>query len=291
MPASNVTFFLLFGSKFRRLIIKKFSTPASGAATPIFASGLLSGGDSDITGAIRSGAGAGPAASKAEPLPVAIGPQALREAALSGDAAAQFEIATRFAEGRGVPQSFADAANWYERATLQGSIPAAYRLGSLYEKGQGVTKDLVTARRYYTLAAEAGNAKAMHNLAVLYAEGIDGKPDYRQASQLFRRAADLGLRDSQYNLGILYARGLGVDQNMAESFKWFALASGQGDTDAQKKRDDVAARLDAQALLAARLAVQTWAAQPLDPAANEVRPSADWDRADSAQGRKPAGRS
>jgi localization factor PodJL len=170
-------------------------------------------------------------------------------------------------------------------------MPAAYRLGSLYEKGQGLARDVQMARRYYALAAEAGNIKAMHNLAVLYAEGIDGKPDYRQASQLFRKAADRGLRDSQYNLGILYARGLGVDQNLAESFKWFALAANQGDADAQKKREDVAARLDAQTLLAARLAVQTWAAQPVEAAANDVRPSADWDRAEGARSCKAPGRS
>ncbi|BBF94874.1 hypothetical protein BLTE_35590 [Blastochloris tepida] len=262
----------------------------SAASMPAFSAGLLGSSDPDITGSTQPAA-VTLAPTAPQPLPAAIGPQALREAALAGDAAAQFEIATRYAEGRGVPQSFSEALRWYERAAQQGSIPAAYRLGSLYEKGQGVTRDLVKARSHYTRAAEAGNAKAIHNLAVLYAEGIDGKPDYRQAGQLFRRAADHGLRDSQYNLGILYARGLGVEQNMAESFKWFALAASQGDTEAQKKRDDVAGRLDAQTLLAARLAVQTWAPQPLDPAANEVRPSADWDRAAGTPSRKAIGRS
>ncbi|KAA5603445.1 SEL1-like repeat protein [Blastochloris sulfoviridis] len=262
----------------------------SASSMPAFSAGLLGSSDPDITSSTQPAA-ATLAPTKPEPLPAAIGPQALREAALAGDAAAQFEVATRYAEGRGVPQSLSEALRWYDRAAQQGSIPAAYRLGSLYEKGQGVTRDLVKARSYYTRAAEAGNAKAIHNLAVLYAEGIDGKPDYRQAGQFFRRAADHGLRDSQYNLGILYARGLGVEQNMAESFKWFALAASQGDTEAQKKRDDVANRLDAQTLLAARLAVQTWAAQPLDPEANDVRSSADWDRAAGAQGKKAAGRS
>ena len=44
-----------------------------------------------------------------------------------------------------------------------------------------------------------------------------------------------------------------VEQNLAESYKWFALAAAQGDQDAAKKRDDVAGRLDAQSLVAARL--------------------------------------
>ena len=123
-------------------------------------------------------------------------------------------------------------------------------------------KDLETARRLYLSAADRGHAKAMHNLAVLYAEGIDGKPDYKTASQWFRKAADHGVPDSQFNLGILYARGIGVEQNLPESYKWFALAAQQGDQDAAKKRDEVASRLDPQALVAARLAAQTFTVDP-----------------------------
>jgi localization factor PodJL len=92
-------------------------------------------------------------------------------------------------------------------------------------------------------------------------------------------AAERGVRDSQYNLGVLYARGLGVDPNLAESFRWFAIAAEQGDSDAAKKRDDVAKRLDAQTLAAARLAVQEWKPVPVDAEANEVALQAEWEPA------------
>ncbi len=224
----------------------------------------------------------------ADKLPAGIGGPALRTAAASGNPAAQFEIGVRFAEGRGVPANQEVAIQWFERAAKQGLAPALYRLGSLYEKGLGVKKDLEKARQLYLQGADKGNAKAIHNLAVLYAEGIDGKPDYRQAAQWFRKAADRGIADSQYNLGILYARGIGVDQNLAESYKWFALAAQQGDQDAAKKRDDVAARLDQQSLVAARLAVQTWSADPPpDDAMNVKAPPGGWDHA-AAAAAKPA---
>jgi localization factor PodJL len=209
---------------------------------------------------------------------------ALRAAAAAGNPAAEYEIGMRYSEGRGVPANLETAVQWFERAANKGVAPALYRLGSLYEKGQGVKKDLEKARQFYIAGADKGNAKAVHNLAVLYAEGIDGKPDYRTASQWFRKAADKGVADSQYNLGILYARGIGVDQNLAESYKWFALAAQQGDQDAAKKREDVAARLDQQSLVAAKLAVQTWAADPppeeamnvkAPPAAGTARPPRD----------------
>jgi localization factor PodJL len=212
-------------------------------------------------------------------LPAAIGGPALRAAAASENPAAEFEVALRYAEGRGVPQSFEIAARWFERAADHGLAPAQFRLGCLYEKGQGVKKDLETARRLYLTAADRGHAKAMHNLAVLYAEGIDGKPDYKTASQWFRKAADHGVPDSQFNLGILYARGIGVEQNLPESYKWFSLAAQQGDQDAAKKRDEVATRLDPQALVAARLAAQTFMIDPQpEEAVTVATPPGGWDR-------------
>ncbi|MBZ0146842.1 MAG: sel1 repeat family protein, partial [Pseudorhodoplanes sp.] len=153
----------------------------------------------------------------------------------------------------------------------------------LYEKGQGVKKNLDTARRLYSDAAQKGNAKAMHNLAVLHAEGAPGKPDYKTAAQWFRKAADRGIADSQYNLGILYARGIGVEQNLAEAYKWFSLAGAQGDKEAVKKRDDVGGKLDAQSLMAARLAAQTFTVEPQPNDASVVKtPEGGWDRANNA---------
>ena len=210
----------------------------------------------DVTGSLPR-----PATPLGDKLPATIGGPALRAAALSGDAAAAYEVGTRFADGHGVPRSSEAAALWFERAAKQGLAPAQFRLGGFYEKGIGVKKDLAAARDLYLAAAGKGNGKAMHNLAVLYAEGIDGPADYANAAHWFREAADHGVTDSQYNLGILYARGTGVTQNYAESYKWFALAAIQGDQDAAKKSDEVAARLDQQSLAAARLAVKTWTAQ------------------------------
>ena len=153
--------------------------------------------------------------------------------------------------------------------------PAVFRLGTFYEKGLSVKKDVDIARRYYLQAAERGNAKAMHNLAVLDADGGGKGANYKSASQWFRKAADRGVADSQFNLGILYARGIGVEQNLAESFKWFSLAAAQGDADSGRKRDDIAKRLDAQSLAAAKLAIQTFTPEPQpDDAVNVATPQA-----------------
>ncbi len=64
-----------------------------------------------------------PAVPGSDQLPAAIGGKALIAAGAAGDPAAAFEIATRYAEGRGVPQNFPEAAVWYERAAKGGLAP------------------------------------------------------------------------------------------------------------------------------------------------------------------------
>jgi localization factor PodJL len=242
----------------------------------------------DITGSIPRAPAAGAAATNphAPALPETTS-AVLRTAVAAHDPAAEYEMASRYAEGRGVPQDLEEAARWFERAANAGFVPAQFRLAGLNEKGEGVKKDVHAARRLYQSAANKGHAKAMHNLAVLYAEGVDGRPDYKAAAQWFRKAAAYGIADSQYNLAILYARGIGVEANLAESYKWFAIASGRGDQDAAAKRDQVAARLDPQTLMAAKLAVQTFVAEREPEDATSLKaPPGGWDRA-PAQPAKP----
>jgi localization factor PodJL len=246
---------------------------------------------SDITGALSGTSRTKLAMIQVPPsekLPDGIGGPGLRTAAMKGDATAAYEIGVRFAEGKGVAANYDEAAKWYDRAAQAGVVPATFRLGTLYEKGLGVKKDADVARRYYTQAAERGNAKAMHNLAVLDADGGGRGANYKSAALWFRKAADRGVADSQFNLGILYARGIGVEQNLAESYKWFTLAAAQGDADAATKRDDVAKRLDPQSLAAAKLAIQTFSAEPQpDDAVNVAAPNGGWDSAPQANA-KPA---
>eukprot|EP01037_Dinobryon_pediforme_P007012 gene7013-7081_t len=202
----------------------------------------------------------------------------LKAAAQIGNPAAQYELATRFLDGRGEIRDFKAAAALLEKAANQGLAPAQYRLGALYEKGLGVPRDLAQAKALYERSAKSGNPRAMHNLAVLTAEGATGSPDYTGAVTWFRRAAEYGIRDSQFNLAVLYARGLGVSQDLSQSYIWFSLAAAQGDEDAGRKRDDVASKMDAAKLDAAKASVTAFRNKVADPVAVEVStPVGGWD--------------
>ena len=248
----------------------------------------------DVTGSIGRKTPTAPAPAKPETvaptgkphidaLPASISP-ALRHALAASDPAAEYELGIRYAEGRGLTQSTAEAARWLERAANAGFAPAQFRLAGLNEKGDCVRKDLQNARRLYLAAAGKGHAKAMHNLAVLYAEGVDGKADYKAAAQWFQKASNYGVTDSQYNLAILYARGIGIPANLAESYRWFTLAASAGDAEAAKKRDEVAARLDPKTLAAAKAAAASFTAErESDEAVNLKAPPGGWDKAPAAQ--------
>ncbi len=200
----------------------------------------------------------------------------------TGSAAAQFDLAVRYAEGGAGPRNYELAAQWYEKAAQQGLAVAEYRLASLCEKGLGVAKDMQRAKDLYQRAAEKGNTRAMHNLGVLAAEG--SKPNYTSAAMWFGKAAEYGIRDSQYNLAVLLARGLGLPKDLVKSYTWFAIVAAAGDAEAARKRDEVAARLTSSELAAANAAAAGFAPRQADRAANEIAPPLAQREAAPAQG-------
>jgi len=202
----------------------------------------------------------------------------LMDAARGGDAAAQYEVGQRYANGEGVTQDMAEAARWFERAANQDLTIAQYRLATQYEKGRGVPQDDAKARDWYEKAASGGNVKAMHNLAVIHAEGRGTAQDFKTASRWFTQAADFGLGDSQYNLAILNERGLGIEKNPVEAYKWLDIAAKGGDKGAAAKRDAIATELSADDLARAKIASGTWRAKTPDPMANgDVSSLKRWD--------------
>ncbi len=63
----------------------------------------------------------------------------------------------------------------------QGDTEAQNRLGELYAKGRGVPQDYAQARAWYEKAAAQGHPLAQNTLAELYFAGLGGPPDYVRA--------------------------------------------------------------------------------------------------------------
>jgi localization factor PodJL len=216
--------------------------------------------------------------------PALIGPTSLRIAAQKGDPSAEFEVAARFAEGKGVKQDFKQAYHWYNRSASRGFAPAQYRLGTLYERGIATKADLGKARAWYKRAADQGNVKAMHNLAVLSAGREQGSPDYVTAAQWFTQAAERGLPDSQFNLGVLAENGLGVAKDLRHSYQWFTLAARGGDKEAARRRDQLITKMDPADVQAGDALVAAFRAKAADPRVNDARVAGDAWRVRADQG-------
>ncbi|WP_158008251.1 SEL1-like repeat protein [Methyloceanibacter methanicus] len=208
--------------------------------------------------------------------PAALGSEDLREAASKGYPMAQYTVAVRYIDGLGTMADPKTGAEWMERAARGGLAPAQYRLGTMYERGVGVTANIDTARSWYLAAAERGNIKAMHNLAVSVSGGGGTTPNYALASKWYGEAALRGLADSQFNLGILAEHGLGRSKDLADAYKWYVLAAKQGDTEAQKRRDLVAAKLPAETIVAVDGKVANWKPKAISPEANTVAEPDSW---------------
>ncbi len=201
------------------------------------------------------------------PPAATIGPASLRQAAMNGDATAQYEIGIRYAAGRGVAQNMDLAFQWHARAAARGLAPAQFRLAAMYERGQGTVADTEKARSWYRSAAEQGHVKAMHNLAVLSVGG--GRSDYPLATKWFTEAAERGLADSQFNLAVLYQNGLGVAKDLKQAYKWLSLAARGGDAEAAARVASIKSQLSPADARAADAAIATWRVRSPDPRAAE----------------------
>ena len=110
----------------------------------------------------------------------------LRIPAESGDANAQAVLCFLHTYGRGVPQSYSEAAFWCRRAANQGNPQGQYLLGLMYDKGQGVTEDFVEAYKWLNLAAtRASGSKQEFSYRIRDAVATKMSPDQvAQAQQL-----------------------------------------------------------------------------------------------------------
>ncbi len=94
-----------------------------------------------------------------EMLPDALA--ACRQAALDGDAQAQFELGEFYYQGKLTPRELPQALSWFEKASLQGHAEAQHRLGSMFFRGEGVPANNVQAYIVLKMAAVNGSEEAL----------------------------------------------------------------------------------------------------------------------------------
>ena len=97
--------------------------------------------------------------------------------------AAQGLLGVMYAAGRGVPQSKAQAVEWFRKAAEQGDADTQYNLGEMYRFGFVVPRSDVQAMEWFRNAAERGHARAQYTIGNMYANGRGGACPERCSSR------------------------------------------------------------------------------------------------------------
>lgn len=161
--------------------------------------------------------------------------QLFRTQAAQGDAEAQAVLGVLYYLGHDVPQNYAQARQWLEKAAAQRNMVAQFWLGKLYHLGRGVPQDFAMAREWYQKSAEQGDAPAQDSLGWMYLGGEGVPQDVAQAAKWFQKAAAQGYAEAQDNLGFAYSAGLGVPQDYVQARQWYEKAAAQGHASAQRQ--------------------------------------------------------
>ena len=164
-------------------------------------------------------------------------------------------------------KDYAKAVALWKPLADKGVAAAQYQLGTLYAEGRGVEQNDAIAAIWFQRAAEQGDAAAQYNLGASYSEGLGVTKDDTEAAKWFRRAADQRMGFAQLNLGMLYAAGRGVPQDNVEALKWIELAvyslpPGGARSDAARALKDIADKMTADQIMEAKGRARTWRANP-----------------------------
>lgn len=122
----------------------------------------------------------------------------------------------------------------------RGCPRSSFAWGGLYHDGKGVPQDYAHARQWFLKAAAQEFADAERYLGDFYLHGLGVEHDARQALYWFRRAVDHGSVIALGRLGMMYHLGTGVPRDSVEAHKWYNLAAANGDKKGAVARDALA---------------------------------------------------
>ncbi|KAL2919172.1 hypothetical protein HK105_201447 [Polyrhizophydium stewartii] len=141
---------------------------------------------------------------------------------------ADFEIAARMAEGKGMPADWRRAVQLFADCAAAGYPPAQAKMAALYEQGRGVKKNPERAAALYAAAADQGDHASLVSLGMMYLNGNGIERNVNQAVAMFRKAMDKNVPAAMYCLGTCYVSGVGVERDYAKATQLFQRASDLG---------------------------------------------------------------
>lgn len=153
----------------------------------------------------------------------------LRAAAERSDPAAMYNLGLLYSQGEGgLPQDYAAALRWLDKAAKK-KFPRAYHLlGVLHFNGLGVPLSRKNGVSWYFKAARAGVPEAMFQMGLCLQKGVEYQPDLDKALFWFRKASEAGLADADYKLGTLHSQGIHGEIDEVRAVRHWKRAAAAG---------------------------------------------------------------
>jgi len=100
-------------------------------------------------------------------------------------------------------------------------LDAMISLGSMYYEGRGIQQSYKEAAKWYEKAAEKLDAHGLCYLGYCYYYGREIDVDYEKAYSCFSQSAYLGNANAMYKLGDMYFNGYHVKEDKDAAFFWY----------------------------------------------------------------------
>ena len=147
----------------------------------------------------------------------------VEELAAKGIPSAMMEVCSQFFE-----KSIYDNANqvisYLEALAERGISRAMLWLGNIYYTGKGVDQSYREAAKWYEMAADNLESYGLCNLGYCYYYGRDMDVDYKRAYECFSMAAYMCNPNAMYKLGDMYYHGNHVKKDKNAAFYWYREA-------------------------------------------------------------------
>ncbi len=141
------------------------------------------------------------------------------QAAILGEAHAQYYLAESYLYGRGIEKSETTSIRWYKKSAMQSLAEAQNKLAYFCKHGLYVEKNIDEAITLYEKAALQGNVFSMQELAKLL---FDEKKNFDKAFKWYKKCVETGGDAlAMRALANCYFNGLGTEKNYNLAFQWY----------------------------------------------------------------------
>ena len=145
------------------------------------------------------------------------------ELAAKGIAPAMMEICQRFFDS-GIYDNAEQVIGYLESMAEKNVSRAMLLLGNIYYTGKGVPQSYKEAAKWYEMAAEGLESYGLCNLGYCYYYGRDMDVNYKRAYECFSLSAYMRNPNAMYKLGDMYFHGYHVDEDKNAAYYWYSEA-------------------------------------------------------------------